>query len=152
MGSCIGPPLRSSLSVERKNRLAQTTRNRKTDNMKGIGIIGALCVIVLGSSWAAGQTARGNPKEGQAVYEKNCLRCHGSKLDGKGPESQDLIVRPANLQSPILRSKTDWELLVTISNGVLFSPMHSFRGKLTDQQMLDVLSYIRAMSPSDIVS
>jgi cytochrome c oxidase cbb3-type subunit 3 len=140
------------LSVERKNRLAQTTRNRKTDNMKSIGIIGALCVIVLGSSWAAGQTARGNPKEGQAVYEKNCLRCHGSKLDGKGPESQDLIVRPANLQSPILRSKTDWELLVTISNGVLFSPMHSFRGKLTDQQMLDVLSYIRAMSPSDIVS
>jgi cytochrome c oxidase cbb3-type subunit 3 len=140
------------LSVERKYRLAQTTRNRKTDNMKSIGIIGALCVIVLGSSWAAGQTARGNPKEGQAVYEKNCLRCHGSKLDGKGPESQDLIVRPANLQSPIIRSKTDWELLVTISNGVLFSPMHSFRGKLTDQQMLDVLSYIRAMSPSDIVS
>jgi cytochrome c oxidase cbb3-type subunit 3 len=73
-------------------------------------------------------------------------------LDGKGPDSQDLIVRPANLQSSIVRSKTDWELLVTISNGVLFSPMHSFRGKLTDQQMLDVLSYIRAALPPDIVS
>ena len=120
--------------------------------MKGISIVGALCVIVLGSSWAAGQTGRGNPTEGQAVYETNCLRCHGSKLDEKGPESQDLIVQPANLQSSIIRSKTDWELLVTISNGVLFSPMHSFRGKLTNQQMLDVLSYIRAMSPPDIVS
>ena len=120
--------------------------------MKAIGIIGALCAIVLGSSLAIGQTVRGNPKEGQAVYEKNCLRCHGSQLDGKGPDSQDLIVRPANLQSSIVRSKTDWELLVTISNGVLFSPMHSFRGKLTDQQMLDVLSYIRAVTPPDVVS
>lgn len=120
--------------------------------MKGISIIGVICVVVLGSSWAAGQTARGNPQEGQAVYEKNCLRCHGSKLDGKGPDSQDLIVRPANLQSSTVRSKTDWELLVTISNGVLFSPMHSFRGKLTDQQMLDVLSYIKAVSPPDVVS
>ncbi|RPH76993.1 MAG: cytochrome c [Nitrospiraceae bacterium] len=124
----------------------------EVDRMKVLSVIGVLCLIVLGSSWAAGQTVRGNPKEGQAVYEKNCLRCHGSKLDGKGPDSQDLIVRPANLQSSITRSKTDWELLVAISNGVLFSPMHSFRGKLTDQQMMDVLSYIRDVSPQDIVS
>jgi mono/diheme cytochrome c family protein len=120
--------------------------------MKRVSIIGALCIVVLGNSWAAGQTVRGNPKEGQTVYEKNCLRCHGSNLDGKGPDSQDLIVRPANFQPSIIRSKTDGELLVTISNGVPFSPMHSFRGKLTDQQMLDVLSYIRAGPPPDIAS
>jgi cytochrome c oxidase cbb3-type subunit 3 len=115
-----------------------------------------LAVIILllfsGTSWVAAQMLRGNPTIGQGVYEQQCLRCHGSKLDGKGPDSEDLIVRPANLQSPVTRSKTDWELLVAISNGVLFSPMHSFRGKLTDQQILDVLSYIRAMSPPDIMS
>jgi len=104
------------------------------------------------ASWVTAQTVRGNPQAGQVVYEKNCVRCHGAQLDGKGPDSEDLIVRPANLQSSITRSKSDWELLVTISNGVLFTPMHSFRGKLTDQQMLDVLSYIRTVSPSDIVS
>lgn len=120
--------------------------------MKVLSVISAICMVVLGSSWAAGQTARGNPKEGQVIYEKNCLRCHGDKLDGKGPDSQDLIVRPANLQSIMSRSKTDWELLITISNGVLFSPMHGFRGKLTDQQMLDVLSYIRSVSPFEAVS
>jgi cytochrome c oxidase cbb3-type subunit 3 len=42
--------------------------------------------------------------------------------------------------------------LVALSNGVLFSPMHSYRGKLTDAQMLDVLSYIRSMAPFDAVS
>jgi mono/diheme cytochrome c family protein len=120
--------------------------------MKVLSLISVVFLVLLGSSWAIGQTARVNPKEGQSVYEKNCLRCHGNKLDGNGPDSQDLIVRPANLQSPITRSKSDWELLVAISNGVLFSPMHSFRGKLTDRQMLDVLLYIRAVSPPDIVS
>jgi cytochrome c oxidase cbb3-type subunit 3 len=30
--------------------------------------------------------------------------------------------------------------------------MHGFRGKLTDQQLLDVLSYIRSVSPPDISS
>ena len=64
---------------------------------------------------------------------------------------QDLIVPPANLQSQASRAKTDWELLVTISNGVLFTPMHSFRGKLSDEQMLDVLSYIRSIAPLDEV-
>lgn len=114
-----------------------------------------LCVLLLVmgcTSWVAAQVVRGNSQAGQTVYEKNCLRCHGSKLDGKGPDSQDLIVRPASLRSLITQSKSDWELLVAISNGVLFSPMHSFRGKLTDQQMLDVLSYIRAVSPPDVVS
>ncbi|MEC4890250.1 MAG: cytochrome c [Nitrospira sp.] len=109
-------------------------------------------LMFLATSWVSAQVLRGNPKEGQALYEKNCLRCHGNTLDGNGPDSRDLIVRPANLQSPLIRSKTDWELLVTISNGVLFSPMHGFRGKLTDQQMLDVLSYIRSVAPPDMIS
>lgn len=113
----------------------------------------SVLLLMMGcTSWVAAQVVRGNPQAGQTVYEKNCLRCHGSKLDGKGPDSQDLIVRPASLRSLITQSKSDWELLVAISNGVLFSPMHSFRGKLTDQEMLDVLSYIRAVSPPDVVS
>jgi len=104
------------------------------------------------TSVALAQVIRGDAKAGQGVYEQQCLRCHGAKLDGNGPESQDLIVRPTNLRSQTTRSKTDWELLIAISNGVLFTPMHSFRGKLTDQQMLDVLSYIRSVSPADIRS
>ncbi len=98
------------------------------------------------------QVIRGDATAGQRVYEQQCLRCHGAKLDGNGPDSRDLIVRPADLRSQSTRSKTDWELLVAISNGVLFTPMHGFRGKLTDQQLLDVLSYIRSVSPPDFSS
>lgn len=113
-----------------------------------------LAVLLIGLSTPVvfAQVIRGDAKTGQGVYEQQCLRCHGAKLDGNGPDSQDLIVRPADLRSLTTRSKTDWELLVAISNGVLFTPMHSFRGKLTDQQMLDVLSYIRSVSPPDVSS
>jgi cytochrome c oxidase cbb3-type subunit 3 len=120
--------------------------------MKGFSIVIAVCLIVLASSWAVGQTTRGNSKEGQAVYKQYCLRCHGEKLDGNGPEAQYLILRPSNFLSQSLLAKTDWELLLTISNGVLFTPMHGFRGRLTDQQMMDVLSYIRSRTPFDVVS
>lgn len=120
--------------------------------MKTFSILSAVCLVILGSSLAAGQTNRGNPREGQGIYEKQCLRCHGDKLDGAGPDGQYLIVRPANLQSVNSRAKTDWELLITIANGALFSPMHGYRGKLTDQQMMDVLSYIRTVATPEFVS
>lgn len=112
----------------------------------------AVLLVFAVTSWVSAQTMRGNPKNGQIVYEQKCLRCHGSKLDGTGPDAQDLIVRPTNLQSQASRSKTDWELLVTITNGALFTPMHGFRGKLTDEQILDVLSYIRSVVPFDSAS
>lgn len=115
-------------------------------------LIPSMILMCLSTSAVFAQVIRGDSKAGQSVYEQQCLRCHGTKLDGNGPDSKDLIVWPANLQSQTSRSKTDWELLVAISNGVLFSPMHSFRGKLTDQQMLDVLAYIRSVAPADIRS
>lgn len=112
----------------------------------------ALILVSISTSVVLAQVIRGDAKAGQAAYEQQCLRCHGAKLDGNGPDSKDLVIPPANLQSQKSRSKTDWELLIAISNGVLFSPMHSFRGKLTDQQILDVLSYIRSMALADITS
>lgn len=118
--------------------------------MKFISCLYALCIIILAASWAVAQG--GNPKTGQAVYEQHCLRCHGDKLDGRGPDSQYLIVPPADLHAPMIKNRTDRDLLSAIKNGVLFSPMHGFGGKLTDQQMQDVLSYIRLQSPPEFIS
>lgn len=112
-------------------------------------ILSALVLVMGCSSWVAAQAGRGNPQAGQMVYENNCLRCHGEKLDGNGPEAPYLIVRPANLQSITSRAKTDWELLIIISHGAAFTPMHEFRGRLTDQQIMDVLAYVRMMAPFD---
>ena len=109
-------------------------------------------ILVLAGTWATAQTLRGDTRNGQMLYEQHCLRCHGQKLDGNGPDSRFLIVAPANLTSLRSRGKTDWELLLAISQGVVFSSMHGWQDRLAQDQMQDVLSYIRMMAPFDAVS
>lgn len=114
-------------------------------------VLGVVLMVFTGS-WLLAQEVRGNPKNGQAVYEKHCLRCHGASGDGLGPDATDLVVPPANFQSAKSRAKTDFELLIAISNGVLFSPMHGWRGRLNDTEMMDVIAYIRTFAPFLAVS
>jgi len=115
-------------------------------------VLAIAAIVVLGASLVAAQTIRGDIRNGQLVYAQNCVRCHGEKLDGKGPDGQFLVVAPTNLTSLRSRGKTDWELLLAISHGVVFSPMHGWRDRLTQEQILDVLAYVRMMAPFDSVS
>jgi cytochrome c oxidase cbb3-type subunit 3 len=115
-------------------------------------VVSAILGIALTSSRIGAQDLRGNPDRGEAVYKAHCLRCHGRMGDGNGPEAGDLIVRPSNFHTLQFRAKSDLELLVAISNGVLFSPMHSWRGRTTDEDMLDVIRYIRALAPQEVMS
>lgn len=117
-----------------------------------IAIIGSILGVIAFSSWVAAQSERGNPKAGQAIYEQHCLRCHGMSGDGNGPDAGFLIIAPANFQSARSRSKTDMEMMNVIMYGVVFSPMHGWGGRLTEQQMWDVLSYIRTIVPFNPVA
>lgn len=53
---------------------------------------------------------------------------------------------PANFHSLKSRSKTDMELLLAIKQGVLFSPMHEWGDRLSEQEMLDVLRSIHTLA------
>lgn len=114
-------------------------------------MVGVLAVIAW-CSWAYAQQGLGNPKNGQAVYEQNCLRCHGEHGDGNGLEGRYLIVPPANFQAPKSRLKTDFELYTIISFGIVVSPMHGWRDRLTEEQVWDVISYIRMLAPFSPIS
>jgi len=83
---------------------------------------------------------------GKAVYERHCQRCHGPGGWGDGPEAAELKVGPANFHAFRSFLKSDEELLRTIEHGVVFSPMHSWRGQLSDGEMQDVVAYIRLLS------
>lgn len=74
--------------------------------MKRIFALG-LSLLFASTSMSIAEAIRGNPQTGKAEYEQHCLRCHGTQLNGKGPDSHDLIVRPADLQAQTTRSKTD---------------------------------------------
>ena len=116
------------------------------------GVIVILGLVILSSSWISAQDLGGNPDNGEVIYKEQCLRCHGRLGDGNGPDAGDLIVRPTSFHTARSREKSDFELLVAISNGVLFSPMHSWRDRLSQQQMADTINYIRALAPERITS
>jgi mono/diheme cytochrome c family protein len=83
---------------------------------------------------------------GKAVYQRHCQACHGVEGLGDGPDAKALKVAPANFHRFSSFLKSDEELLRTIEHGVVFSPMHSWRGQLTDGEMQDVVSYVRLLS------
>lgn len=113
--------------------------------MKKLGMLLAiLAAIALGSSWVA---AQGRTAHGQVLYDEHCARCHGLTGKGDGPDASGLTVPPANFQSARSKAKTDFELLTSISYGIAFSPMHAWRGKITDEELLELVRYLRELAP-----
>jgi mono/diheme cytochrome c family protein len=110
--------------------------------------VATVLLVLCGGSWVLAEgPVTGNPKRGQMIYEQLCQRCHGEKLDGKGQEAKWLRTPPADLQSLSSMVKSDWELLIIMSHGVSFTPMHGFRDVLNEQEMRDLLSFIRLRAP-----
>ncbi len=88
----------------------------------------------------------GNPQRGKGIYEQQCQRCHGAGGWGDGPDALGLKIPPANFHRFITQMKSDEQLFTTIEFGLALSPMHGWRGRLTDQQMEDVIAYVRALA------
>ncbi len=114
--------------------------------------LAALCSLLAFEGFAGLSPAQDYPPDvtrGKAVYERHCQVCHGISGYGDGPEAAALKVRPANFHRVGSFLKSDEELLRTIEHGVVFSPMHSWRGQLTDGEMQDVVAYIRLLSQQE---
>jgi mono/diheme cytochrome c family protein len=101
---------------------------------------------VTGSSFLHAQDFPSDMARGKAVYERHCVHCHGPGGWGDGPDAASLRVQPANFHAFRSFLKSDEELLRTIEHGVVFSPMHAWRGQLSDGEMQDVIAYIRLLS------
>ncbi|HMS85966.1 MAG TPA: cytochrome c [Nitrospira sp.] len=113
---------------------------------------GLLVIFLLDGSSTSCLYAQDYPPDqahGKAVYERYCQPCHGPTGQGDGPDAGSLKVPPANFQRFQSFLKSDEELLRTIEHGVVFSPMHSWRGQLTDGEMQDVVAYIRLLSQQE---
>ncbi len=110
-------------------------------------IVISFAVVVLSASWVMAQSLTGNPKNGERIFQQHCVDCQGTAGDGLGPDIKELIVPPADFQAPKSRTKTDMDLYIAIKQGVLFSPMHGWADRLSDQEIRDVLRYIRSVAP-----
>lgn len=122
------------------------------DSQSRAGRIGGLLFVLLLVLGLAGplhthpQVFPADVNRGKQVYERHCIGCHGTGGWGDGPDAEALTVQPTNFH--LFRSylKSDEELRRTIEYGVVFSPMHAWHGQLTENEIHDVLAYVRLLS------
>ncbi|MGC4189774.1 MAG: copper resistance protein CopC [Thermomicrobiales bacterium] len=82
-------------------------------------------------------------ERGSDVYMTYCLSCHGADLRGDGPASGGMTPPPADFSQPHTMVHSDSDLVYWITNGKQGTGMPSFRSQLSDQQIRDVLAFIK---------
>jgi mono/diheme cytochrome c family protein len=116
--------------------------------MKADRLIVLLCGLMIAiTSSGLAETPPGHPIQGQTLYQQHCLRCHGAKLDGNGPDAASLRVQPTNLQTYLMLARGAPELEAAIRQGRTLTPMHAWNAALTDEQVYDLVAYIRSAVP-----
>src|SRR5262245_4817620 len=115
----------------------------KTDRV--LILLWALMLPITSSVLA--NTPAGNSKHGQNLYQQYCFRCHGGRLDGNGPDAGSLRVRPCNLRTYVMLDRGSSELENAIRDSRRHTPRHTWGIVLTDQEIYDLVAYIRTEIP-----
>jgi mono/diheme cytochrome c family protein len=84
-------------------------------------------------------------KDAQALYQKNCVICHGPKGASNGAAAGSLPQKPANFtDAKMMQKATDGELFWKMTTGR--APMPSWQDKLTDTQRWELVNYLRKLT------
>ena len=81
---------------------------------------------------------------GADVFRTNCDACHGPQGHGDGPASAALNPAPRNLPE-LVKVATDDYFFWRISTGKDGTSMVAWQGVLTDEQIWQVIVYIRTL-------
>ena len=84
---------------------------------------------------------------GQELFVINCRMCHGQTGEGTGPIAPFLANKPANLTSPVVQSKSDGSIFLTITNGIT-GKMPPLNENLTVLERWDVVNFVRTLKAS----
>lgn len=85
---------------------------------------------------------------GKALFQTNCVPCHGETGKGDGPVGLTLNPRPADLTLHAVPGvHTDGQLYLWVSDGFPGSVMPAFRTALTDEERWHLVNYIRTLAP-----
>ncbi len=82
--------------------------------------------------------------EGAQVYQTNCEACHGPQGHGDGPAGVALEPAPKNL-AELSKIAGDDYLFWRISTGRQGTAMPPWKGVLSDEQIWQVISFIRTL-------
>lgn len=92
--------------------------------------------------------------QGRAIYQKNCVTCHGVTGDGRGEMGLTVRPRPRNFRAAVFKFRstpagflpTDDDLARTIRGGLTGTAMPAF-GNLREPELQAVIAYVKSFSP-----
>lgn len=79
----------------------------------------------------------------QSIYKENCARCHKDDGSGGKIDIEGTIINADNLTTEKMKNMDDAKYIKYIENGIPDEGMPAFKNKLSDQQIKDVVKYIR---------
>jgi mono/diheme cytochrome c family protein len=101
-------------------------------------------------TFGATLVAGADPNHGKTYYYSYCIACHGWLMHGDGPSASELNPRPRTLtRGEYMQKKTNLEIFTVIKGGgeavSLSSSMPNWGNVLQDQDIWDIIAFIRAM-------
>jgi mono/diheme cytochrome c family protein len=97
--------------------------------------------MLLGGFSSLLQAGSADMAAGKRLYFEFCKTCHG--LDGKGAGVMQFTPPAADLTSLEVQAKLDSGLYKSIHEGRANTAMGAWKYALTDQEIRDVISYVR---------
>jgi len=104
----------------------------------------ALVLLVL----AGGRALADDAGRGKLVYAQNCVVCHGVKGKGNGPSGRGLNPKPTDFTTAVANDDEWFKATKLGTKAIGKSPgMEAYAGKLSDEQIRDVLAYVKTLRP-----
>lgn len=98
---------------------------------------------------ALGTAEAADADKGKATYTANCMACHGTNADGKGPAAMALDPKPTDFTKAAFWSGTDKAgLKKVIKTGKPGTPMAPFP-QLSDDDVADLIAYLEGFKPAE---
>ncbi|MHA1565911.1 MAG: ethylbenzene dehydrogenase-related protein [Alphaproteobacteria bacterium] len=117
--------------------------------------MGAVAAGLLALSFGPANAKPGDEENGEAVYAKRCLQCHGEDGDGLGPGADRLNPPPRDFTFGLYKIKSsafdddianDEDLLRVIRDGMPGTAMPGWSDLLSEQDMWDVITYVKTFA------
>jgi mono/diheme cytochrome c family protein len=104
--------------------------------LQRLAIVGAAFLLL-----GAGARPAAAADDAAALYKTKCAACHGA--DGSGNTAMGKAFKLRDLGSGEVQAQTDAQLVAITADGK--GKMPAYKGKLTDEQIKDLVGYIRTL-------
>lgn len=107
-------------------------------------LISALTVFALGGvSWGE------DLAQGKQLYAQHCVVCHGIKGKGNGPSGKALNPKPTDFTAVTTPNDEEWFKATKLGTKAInkSNGMEGFAAKLTDEQIRNILAYVKTLKP-----